>query len=87
MQEHFKPVFIFCCLLVAAALGISIYILHEFGERYAEQILTYWQYAAGAAGISAVTGIAITNMQKTLRPGTTTADISATITQEEKKEG
>jgi hypothetical protein len=89
-MDHFKQIYRFASMLVLAALGISIFILIRFGERYVEQILTFWMYAGAAAGVQAVTGISISNMkrpQDDQKAGTTTAEISVTTTTEPKKEG
>lgn len=90
MQDHFKFIFWFAVMLVLAALALSTFTLIHFGERYAEQIVTFWLYAGAAAGVQAVTGISISNMKKPpdqKQPGTTTAEISVTTTTEPKKEG
>jgi len=87
-MDHFKQIYRFAIMLVLAALGISIFILIHFGERYVEQILTFWMYAGAAAGVQAVTGISISNMKRPheQQAGTTTAEINVTTTTE-KKEG
>jgi hypothetical protein len=87
LQEHFKHIFWFAVGLVASALLMSVVVILKFGERYTEQIMTFWLLTGGASGVAAVTGVSVSAAQKkTPVPpeGTTTAEINATITSEPK---
>ena len=71
-DQHFKSVLYFCYALLASALAMSIYMLCKFGDKYAEQVLSFWLLTGGAAGIQAVTGVSIASPKKMAPPSTST---------------
>lgn len=74
MQDHFKHIYVFAIMLVAAAFAISMFVLIHFGERYVEQILTFWLLTGAASGVGAITGISISNMKKPTPPAGSVGD-------------
>lgn len=95
MTEHFSKIFWFIVGLTTFGAFFSVYVLIRFkgdaAERFADQLLIFWLTTAVGGGIGYLIGSSASKSQKSNNvAGTTTADISATITTEpkdEKKDG
>lgn len=93
LDGHFNKIFWFICGLAAFGAFFSVYILIRFkgeaAERYADQLLMFWLTTAVGGGIGYLIGSSVAKApvkQTPTVPGTTTADISATITTETKED-
>lgn len=83
--NHFNKIFWYIVFLTAFGMGFTIYLLVVFkgetAERFADQMLMFWLSTAVSGGIGYLIGSsAPKNSAGATPPGTTTADISATIT-------
>lgn len=93
MNEHFVKIFWFIVGLTLFGAFFSVYILIRFkgeiAERFADQLMIFWLSTAVTGGIGYLIGNSMNKgpaAAKPQPPGTTTADISATITTETKPE-
>ncbi|PUZ25011.1 hypothetical protein DCC81_11905 [Chitinophaga parva] len=90
MQDHFKPTYWLIVGLAIAVIGyqfcISFLPIPKENIRLVDTGQGILLGSVLTAGISWLIG-GSPSLKKTPPTGTTTADISATITQEEKKEG
>lgn len=84
-NSQFKMIFWFVVFLTAFGMAFTIYLLVVFkgdaAERFADQMLMFWLSTAVGGGVGYLIGSsAPKNNAGATPPGTTTADISATIT-------
>lgn len=91
-DKHFNKIFWFIVGLATFGAAFTIYLLVRFkgevAERFGDQMMIFWLSTAVNGGIGYLLGSsASTNKTTTKQPpdGTTTADISATITTETKE--
>jgi predicted membrane protein len=85
MDKHFNKIFWFIVGLTAFGAFLTIYMMAIFkgdaAERYADQFMIFWLSTAVGGGIGYLIGSSAQKQPlKAPIEGTTTADISATIT-------
>lgn len=92
-DHHFDKIYWFIVFLTAFGMFLTIYLMIRFkgdvAERFADQAMIFWLTSAVGGGIGYLIGSSMnkpTQAKQTAQPGTTTADISATITTESKTE-
>lgn len=92
-DNHFSKIFWFIVFLTAFGMGLTIYLMVRFkgevAERFADQAMIFWLTTAVGGGIGYLIGSSMNkpNNNAATVPGTTKADISATIiTETDKKE-
>lgn len=92
-EKRFNKTFFFIVGLALFGAGFTIYLLVRFkgdaAERFADQAMIFWLTTAVGGGIGYLLGSSATKIPtkgNTPSSGTTTADISATITTETKPE-
>lgn len=90
-DKFFKYIFWFIVFLAGFGMFLTIYLMIRFkgetAERFADQAMIFWLTTAVGGGIGYLLGSSA-NKKPTSSSvdGTTTADISATITTENKPE-
>lgn len=92
-DNHFDKIFWFIIFLTAFGMFLTVYLMIRFkgevAERFADMAMVFWLTSAVGGGIGYLIGSSMnkpSNAKGTATPGTTTADISATIVTEAKPE-
>lgn len=92
-ENRFNKTFWFIVGLAAFGAFFTVYVLVRFkgdvAERFADQLIIFWLTTAVSGGIGYLLGSSATKIPAkgaNQPPGTTTADISATIVTETKPE-
>ncbi len=78
-SNHFIYIFWFAVGLCLYAAGLSIYVI-RLDPHQIPMVLTFWLTSAAGAAIGFLIGSSL-NKNKPQDPGTTTAEMTATITQ------
>lgn len=86
-DNHFKYIFWFIAFVTAFGMFLSVFVILVFPKdmagRFADVALIFWLSTAVSGGIGYLIGSSVNKQPaKEQAPGTTTADISATITTE-----
>lgn len=84
-DNHFRYIFWFICGVTAFGMFMSVFVIVVFPKdmaaRFADVALIFWLSTAVSGGIGYLIGSSV-GKTKEIPAGTTTADISATITTE-----
>lgn len=88
-DHHFDKIYWFIVFLTGFGMFLTVYLMIRFkgdvAERFADQAMIFWLTSAVGGGIGYLIGSSMNKPTPTKpgsQPGTTTADISATITTE-----
>lgn len=91
-DQHFNKIFWFIVGIVLFGAIFTIYLLNRFqgevAQRFGDQAIMFWLTTVVGGGIGYLLGSSagtVSAKPKPPAPGTTTADISATITTEPEK--
>lgn len=88
-DNYFKMIFWFIVGLTTFGAFFTVYLLVRFkgetAERFADQMIMFWLSTAVSGGIGYLIGNSVNKSSGSPIPGTTTADISATITTDTKE--
>lgn len=93
-DNHFNKIFWFIVYLTSFGMLLTIFLIQHFSgdvaQRFADQSMIFWLTTAVGGGIGYLIGSSISRPDKKtpdVVDGTTTADISATITTKTDKDG
>lgn len=89
-NSHFDKIFYFIVGLCSFGAFLTIFLILQMpqavAERIADTALIFWLSTAVSGGIGYLLGSSAPKTKQAGQTGTTTAEISATIVQEENKE-